>query len=83
MELTSEAISVIFGFIALSGGVIATYVALVIKITKLDTKVSHIEVELKDEKTANEKYKEESTRQFAGIYRAINEVKLLIERKLK
>lgn len=83
MELTSEGISIVFGFMALGGGVIATYVALVVKITKLDTKVGHIEKDLHEEKLSNEKYKDEAKAQFAGIYKAINEVKLLIERKFK
>ena len=74
-------ITIVIGFSALAGGVIATYVALVIKITKVATHVEHIEKDLAEEKESNEKYKNETSTKLTGIYKALNEIKILIAKK--
>ena len=77
--MSKELIVTIFlGLCALAGGVIGTYVALVVKITKVDTRLEHVEEGLKEEKEANEKYKSETSTKLTGIYKALNEIKLLI-----
>lgn len=73
-------VTIIIGFCALAGGVIATYVALVIKITRLATKLDAVEKELTEEKESNKEYKEETSTKLTGIYKALNEIKILIER---
>ena len=74
-------LSIVFGFGALAGGVIGTYVALVVKITKVATKLDHVESELMEEKNSNEKYKQETSTKLSGIYRALTEIKVLIASK--
>lgn len=76
-------ITIIFGFGALAGGVVATYVSMVVKITRVATKLDHVENELKEEKTLNEEYKKETSTKLTGIYKALSEIKLLIERNKK
>lgn len=72
-----------FGFATLAGGVIATYVALVVKITKVATKLDHVEKELIEEKQSNEQYKNETSIKLSGIYKALTEIKILIATKGK